>query len=517
VSLGEAAASNASTAERNRRTPLTRLIKSVYGSGALLDGMANGALGFLFFYMTAVRGLSGALAGLSMVIALIIDSVADPLIGSLSDGTTSRFGRRHPWMLLSALPLGLSVGLLFSAPASLDQAALFVWLTLSAIAVRISLSLFTIPHAALAAELSDGYVERSNVVAYRIAFGALAGVLAPALALIVFMPTTADLLHAGGYMPFAWSCAVVGFVSGVVCTIGTRGTLARLHVAEKKTDHPLLAFLRELGDILRHRHFVILFAGSLIYFASQGVAGQLGLHNAKFFWKFSNQTLQFLTTVGAVGSIAGFPVSAWLQRHFDKHILLVWTLVITCLASAVTPLLRLADILPAAGPGLLVPITVLRFLDGAAQVLIGITYYSMTADTADEHEYLFGARREGLFFAGLAFSSKAATAIGSFIAGQALDLIHFPGAIAAQGPALHIPYRTIVELALIAGPGSALMMATPAALVLLIRFKRSDLLRIQEELSARRKARTAGQLPDVVLENEGPVEPLRPLPATGAK
>jgi GPH family glycoside/pentoside/hexuronide:cation symporter len=148
----------------------------------------------------------------------------------------------------------------------------------------------------------------------------------------------------------------------------------------------------------------------------------------------------------------------------------------------------------------MIPILILKALDGAGQVIIGITYYSLTADAADEHEYLFHARREGLFFAGLAFSNKAASAIGGFIAGLALDWIAFPSAIAEKGANLHIPAHTVIELALIAGPLAAILMALPGFLVLLIRVNRHDLERIQRELSERRRSQAAatGSAPAVV-------------------
>lgn len=487
----DAIARSSTQAELNRKSQLSRFTKIIYGSGAMVDGMANAALGFLFFYMTAVRGLSGGLAGASMVVALLVDSAVDPLIGSFSDATRSRFGRRHPWMLIASFPLALSLGLLFSAPASLTRWALFAYMTLAAIGVRVSLSLFAVPHVALGAELSDGYMERSHIVAYRTVFNVLALLVAPALAYVVFMPSTSDLLHSAGYVPFAWSCAAIVVVSGIFCTLGTRDTLSRLHVAVAKVAHPLLRFLQEMGEIFRHRHFVILFFGSLIYFTSQGLYDQLGIHNAKFFWNLSNGEIQLLVVANAMGGVAGFPLAAHLQRYVDKHHLLVLTLVLKCTGSAIAPFLLLGGILPAAGPGLMAPLFVLRILDGIAMVIVGITYYSMTADAADEHEYLFGARREGLFFSGLAFSSKAASALGAFIAGQALDLIGFPVAIAAKGAHFHIAHTTIVELGLIAGPGAAILMASPAVLVLLIRFSRADLAQLQAELSARRKAAAA--------------------------
>jgi GPH family glycoside/pentoside/hexuronide:cation symporter len=484
-----ATASSNVQAELNRRTRLTFLQKTTYGSGALADGMASTALGFLFFYMTAVCGLSGAMAGASLVIALLVDSVADPLIGSLSDNTSTSFGRRHPWMLVAALPLALSLGLLFSPPAILKSWGLFAYMTLATIGVRVSLSLFAVPHVALGAELSDDYVERSNIVAYRTAFSVIASIAGPLLIFRIFTHNSSDLLHREGYAPFAWVSAAIAIGAAIACTLGTRRLISRLHVVKSTGGgRPLLRFVREMMEVFRNRHFVILFVGSLIYFASQGLRDQLGLHYAEFFWKFSNQALFAIQVAGAAGAVLGFPLSFWLQRHVEKHHLLIMTLVVTCTGAALVPFFRIADILPATGPGLMIPILILKALDGTGQVIVGVTYYSLTADAADEHEYLFHARREGLFFAGLAFTSKAASAVGAFVAGLALDWIAFPTAIAEKGANLHIPARTIIELALIAGPLPAVLMALPGFLVLLIRFNRHDLLRIQEALSERRRS-----------------------------
>jgi GPH family glycoside/pentoside/hexuronide:cation symporter len=474
-------------AELNRRTRLTFLQKTIYGSGALADGMAGAALGLLFFYMTAVCGLSGAMAGASFVIALLIDSIADPLIGSLSDNTSTTFGRRHPWMLLAAVPLALSLALLFSPPAVLKSWGLFAYMTLATIGVRVSLSLFSVPHVALGAELSDDYVERSNIVAYRAVFSVIASIAGPLLIFKIFTHNSSELLHRQGYAPYSWVSAAIAFAAAMICVLGTRSMISRLHVVQSRGGQPLLRFLREIMEVLRNRHFVILFVGSLIYFVSTGLRDQLGLHYAEFFWKFSNEALFAIQVAGAAGAVAGFPLTSWLQRHVEKHHLLVTTLVVTCSGAAIVPLLRIADVLPASGAGLMIPILILKALDGAGQIIIAITYYSLTADAADEHEYLFHARREGLFFAGLAFSNKAASAVGGFIAGLALDWIAFPSAIAEKGPNLHIPASTIIELALIAGPATAVFMALPGFLVLLVRLDRHDLARIQGALSERRR------------------------------
>ena len=482
-----ATASSNAEAERNRKTHLKPVQKLIYGSGALADGMAGAAAGYLFFYMTAVCGLSGTLAGASLLIAIVIDSIADPLIGSLSDNMPSRFGRRHPWMLAAALPLLLFVAMLFSPPSTLKDWWLFAWMTLAAIGMRLSISLFSIPHIALGAELSDDYLQRSNIVAYRILFTVVPAIVGPLLMLRVFTHNQNDLLHRAGYAPFAWACGAIAAAAAIACTLGTRGTLSRLHVVARKSGNAFGRFARDMAEIFTDRNFVILFVGALVYSTAQAVSGQLGLHMAEFFWRLSNRVLFWTNVAGAAGAVLGFPLAAWLQRKFEKHAILAMMLALLCLGNAIVPVLRIIDVLPPSGPGLLIPLFMLNPLGGAGQVLLGITFYSVMADATDRHEYVFHARREGLFFSGLAFSAKTASALGSFIAGRALDWIGFPSGIAEKGPHLHIAARTITELALISGPASAALMALPAVLVLLVHSDRHEIARTQQALSDRRR------------------------------
>ncbi|MFM8356815.1 MAG: MFS transporter, partial [Gammaproteobacteria bacterium] len=112
----------------------TRLFQ---GLGALPDTWKNFAFNtFLLFYYNQVLGLTASLASAAIMIALIVDAITDPLVGSWSDSFRSRLGRRHPFMYASALPLGVSLYLAFSPPDGLSETGLFVWLTVFAVLVR---------------------------------------------------------------------------------------------------------------------------------------------------------------------------------------------------------------------------------------------------------------------------------------------------------------------------------------------------------------------------------------------
>src|SRR5277367_6790304 len=112
---GEAAAreAGANHAERSGRLGLAAL--GAYGAGTMVQDIVQYGLNtLLLFYLTIVCGLSGSAAGVALGVALVVDAFVDPLVGSLSDNSRSRHGRRHPWMAVSAIPIVLAFYMLFS-------------------------------------------------------------------------------------------------------------------------------------------------------------------------------------------------------------------------------------------------------------------------------------------------------------------------------------------------------------------------------------------------------------------
>ena len=152
-------------------------IKLGYGVGQLSDGIKQSSFStFLFFYYNQVLGLSGSLAGGAALIALMVDAFTDPMVGRWSDDFRSRWGRRHPFMLAGALSFGFAIIALFTPPAGLESHALFAWMLTFAIAVRIMLTLFFVPHLSLGAEMVTNYHEKTSLIGFRVFF-TYAGVL----------------------------------------------------------------------------------------------------------------------------------------------------------------------------------------------------------------------------------------------------------------------------------------------------------------------------------------------------
>src|SRR6516225_5060937 len=118
-------ASEAETNHAARAGKLSLGTLAFYGAGTLVENATAPLLVLLLFYLSVLCGLSGSEAGLIAGATLVVDALCDPLVGSLSDNSRSRHGRRHPFMLLSLAPIFVAFGLLFSVPIGLKGPALF--------------------------------------------------------------------------------------------------------------------------------------------------------------------------------------------------------------------------------------------------------------------------------------------------------------------------------------------------------------------------------------------------------
>ena len=146
-------------------------IRVLFGSGSIAEGTKNTAFNvFLLYYYNNVLGLSGTLSGAAILLALCVDAITDPLVGSISDNFRSRWGRRHPFMYAAAVPMAVCFYLLFNPPAGMADMELFAWLTVFAVGVRVSMTFYAIPSASMIPELTTHYDERTTLVSFRFFF-----------------------------------------------------------------------------------------------------------------------------------------------------------------------------------------------------------------------------------------------------------------------------------------------------------------------------------------------------------
>lgn len=470
------------------RLPLGR--KLGYSAGQLVELIVGGTLNvFILFYATAVCGLPGGLAGLALGAGLVVDAILDPLIGSLSDGWRSRFGRRVPFMVVGLVPLVLTFNLIFALPATLSTTGLFLWLTLLSILLRVSLSTFSLPYQALGAELTSDYSERSALAAWRWGIGMIGLVAVIGLGYGVFFDGPGGLSRRPAYLMLTLTLSgliVAGAFLAIRTGLATRELQRETAHSAQPIHHRLFG---EIAEVVRNRTFRILFSASLLLHIAQGLNQALSLHLGVFFWGLDSEQMQAMMIAAVFGLVCGAPLVGPLGAKMEKRTLLIVGMIGLVTCYTVPPALRLFGLLPLSGASLTGFLVLGATLLGLMFALSTIAFISIIPDAADEHEYLFGARREGLYFAGWSFANKAAHGAGLLIAGVVLQLIHFPVNVADPGAAaVAIPERTLHWLGFAGGPGSGLLALLGAVIVLLYRGNRASHARITAELVARRGA-----------------------------
>lgn len=473
-----------------RLGPLPFGTKIGYSLGQVLDGIVSQSLGiFLFFYVTAVCGLPGGLAGIALATGLVVDAVMDPLIGSASDGLRSRWGRRLPFMLVGLPAVTILFVAIFSLPTGMSTGILFVWVMVLSILLRIAMSLFILPYQALGAELSDDYAERNSIMAWRWVLGVIGTVVAVVLGFAVFFRGAAGTLNRAGYTPFACSLAVLFIVASLLSLRTISGTLDRQHPAVESVGGLHLRVWRELHEVFRNRSFRILFGSALLFFSALGTHSTLGLHVNTFFWHFTSAQTQTVTLAVLVGLVFGAPLASPMIKRFEKRTVLLIGLIGLGVADTLPAALRLLGWFPFAGATLMWVLAGIVFVGGVLLAAAAIAFASMMADAADEHEHLFDARREGLYFAGWSFAGKAAAGVGALIAGAVVQLIHFPTDIAQHaGAATILPQATINWLGFFYGPGAGLLYLGAILTTLRYRLDATAHTAILDALRDRRRA-----------------------------
>ena len=467
-----------------------------YSVGGFVDSICGFFLtSLLFFYLTAVCGLSGAAAGASLAAALIVDSVVDPLVGSISDNSRSSFGRRHPFMIGAAIPMMVSLAALFSIPPGLKGDGLFCYATGLCLTLRIAMSCFFVPYVALGAELSDDYHRRTSIVVARFGVGTV-GSLAPIiLAYGVFLKGPGALLNRAAYAPLAWSCGAIVASAALIAGFGTLRARAQLRLTGPKSPTNLFTFFAELNEVRRNATFMALFLANLIFNVASGMSAAMQIHAATYFWKLPVSAIQAIAFAAIFGLILGLPIVQLASRVFEKRTIVFAGLLFFITAQVAPVLLRLqgADIASDRNAERLLVVATALIAIGVTSVIVGVQ--SMMADATDEHEHRFNSRREGLYFAGLSFSQKASSGLGVLFAGLGMDAIGFPHDLAAHHAAVQIPLATIRDLGLLIGPGTGALSLLGGALLLGYRLNRKTHARILEDLAGRRAGAATGQGP----------------------
>jgi GPH family glycoside/pentoside/hexuronide:cation symporter len=438
--------------------------KILYGVADAAVNVKNVSLNqFLLYFYADVLLVAPAVVGVAIFVGKLWDGLADPFMGYISDTTRSRWGRRRPWIVASALPMAVCYYLLF-APPDFGPTGLAIYLGVIGILLFTFFTMFATPYLAWGAELARDYHERTSVVQVRALFGILGGIIGAA-APIVIAQQFDDPRTGFGYM---------AIVLGGIMMLAT--LISGLGVREKVPDNISAVafghFIKGLRTTLANRDFNFVF----MTFCLMTVAASIGQSVQIIVIKYRLGMLDFYPWIAltfALSFACSFPAWLALSRRIGKRGALLTGLTLGC----ITPFGWLI-----VQPGQQWVMLLFMFIGGALAGSLTLAI-SQAADVIDLDELQTGEQRAGAYFGLWTLGLKIASAAGTLIGGVVLEVVgYIPDQVQDA--------QTLWWLLLIVGPIQAVAHLGGLLILWRIRFEEADVLRVQAALDARRETQT---------------------------
>lgn len=430
-----------------RGETLTLTTKLSYGLGELAGELPNNILVFyLLFFLTTVAGLNPTLAGSVLLVGKLWDAINDPIIGWLSDRTRSPLGRRYPWMLGGAIPLAICFCLQWWVPPTTEQGLLFAYYSGIALVFYVAFTAVAVPYSTLAAELTQGYDERTGLVSFKAAFSIGACIFSQVLALVIFAHVVSP---AQRYLILGAVCGIIAMLAVGLCVWGTYKRYQLIQTQRQSVVlMPSLPIRQQLQMALSNFPFLCVIG---IYLCSW-----LGLQvTAAILPYFVTQWMglpdhHFVQAAIAVQGTALATVFVWgaVAQRVGKRA--IYGIGIPLTIGALVGLCFLQ-------PGQVGLMYVLAVMVGMGLSTAYLVPWSMLPDVLDLDELHTGQRREGIFCGLMVQMQKIAVAIALFLVGKILDGAGFMPTSSGQVLKSQ-PESALLAIRLLMGPIPALVL-----------------------------------------------------------
>lgn len=345
-------------------------------------------------------------AGLVMILGRIVDAVADPLVASWSDRSTSRLGRRKSFMIFGGLPLLAAAVFLFFPPFSEPGIGNTVFLAIMLGALLFFFTVYVVPLLALIPEVTHSNKERMNLVTIQAIFS-LIGVIIVMIGGYVLW----DVIGGMGYSKTtSLQAAIVclGILGLIFCYIAIIPIDEKRYSSSTPTDVPLFTSLKMT---LKSGPFLAYLFGTITFWFGLNIVSQ----GAAYYVRVLLQKDEAFASVvfGAVFGVAlvFFPIINLAGRYIAKKTIMIISLAIFALgSSAIYWLGTDALIIPVAYQ----PFVIFGILGIPVSALLMIPN-AMISDIAEYDSIQTRTNREGMFFGAQGLLQKLNLGISAMI------------------------------------------------------------------------------------------------------
>ena len=385
---------------------------------------------YLAYFYTDIYKLD---ANDATAIMFVVGTVAafgfNPIVGAIADRTNSRWGKFRPWILWTAVPLGVVSVLAFSTPDFTHKGkVIYAVITYTLLLLLYAAS--NLPYSALSGVITGSMKERNSISSYRFVAVMFAQFFVQVFMLPIIVYTGEGNKALGIEIVMTW-LAVIGTIMLLITFLTTRERVVP-NEAQKST------IVEDLTDLMKNKPWVIMLILTTLTFVSLAMKGGSYVYyfenyiDASSLTSFINPVLEFLSSVG-INFFGNDPVSAGFGLFNAGGI--VFMIVGIGLSKALADKYGKRNVF---GLFLLIAtlfIIAFNFFESSsielifgAQILHGFFYgitipllWAMIADVADYSEWKNNRRATAIIFSAMMVGLKLGLTIGSSLVTKILD------------------------------------------------------------------------------------------------
>lgn len=453
---------------------------------------------YLAYFYTDIYGLKATDASLvTLIVGLVAAFLFNPLIGVLADRTNSRWGKFRPWILYTAIPMGVVALLAFSTP-NFEYKGKLIYAAVTYTLLLLLYASSNLPYSALSGVLTGDMAERNSLSSYRFVAVMFAQFFVQVFMLPIIIYAGDGDKAAGIETVMTWM-AITGTVMLLITFFSTRERI--VPSPEQKSS-----IKDDMADLSKNRPWLIMLTLTILVFITLAMKGGSYVY---YFYNFVDQAAlaQFISPViaalngmgmnffgsdpasaglglfnagGILFQILGISLSKSFADKYGKRDVFKYGLLISTLFILIFFFFNPGNV----------------FLMFGAQILHGFSYgitvpilWAMIADVADFSEWKTTRRATAIIFSAMMVGLKAGLSIGSALVTWILGLY---GYIANESA---IAGQEIIQPASVA-EGARLLVSIYPSIPFLISFgllffytidKKME-VRIESDLKARRAA-----------------------------
>lgn len=445
---------------------------------------------YLAYFYTDIYGLQAHHASVILLVVGLIAGIGfNPLIGALADRTVSRWGKFRPWVMWTAIPLGLAALLAFSTPDfSYKGKVIYAVVTYTLLLLLYAAN--NLPYSALSGVLTGNMKERNSLSAYRFVAVMCAQFFVQVFMLPIMVSAGGGDKAMGIEVVMTW-LATIGTIMLLITFLTTKERI----VPKPEQSSTLKEDLRDLSGnkpwvimlILTTMVFITLAmkGGAYVYYFENYVADEpLSAFVEPIVNRFSALGINFFgedpvsagfglfNAGGILFMIVGIGLSKPLADRFGKRDVFGIALFISTLFILAFYLLS---------PQAVALMVGLHILHG---LFYGITIpllWAMIADVADYSEWKNNRRATAIIFSAMMVGLKVGLTVGGALLTWVLGIFRYlPGDNALQ------PASAIHAIKLLVSVFPAIPFLIGGALLFGYEIDRKMEVKIEDDLKQRR-------------------------------